>query len=41
MFGLKLTNVSNFLPLKVAGHSSETQLQVGKKCDYLIQILKT
>ena len=33
IFGIRLNkiNMSNFHPLKVVDHSSETQLQVGKK----------
>ena len=30
MFGLKLTNISNFHPLKIVGRGSETQLKVGE-----------
>ena len=30
MFGLKLTNMSNFYPLGVVGRVSETQLQASK-----------
>ena len=34
------TNRSNFLPHKVVGRGSETQLQVGENSNYLIECFK-
>ena len=34
MFGLKLSKLSNFHPLEVVGHGSETQIQVSENLKY-------
>ena len=36
MFVLNIINISNFHPLEVVGHGSETQRQVGENLDYVI-----
>ena len=40
MLGLKKTNTSNLHPLEVVDRDSETQLQVDKHSNYIIQHFK-
>ena len=35
MFGLKLTNVGTFLPLKVVGRGRESQLHVSENLNFV------
>ena len=35
MFGIKLSKLSNFLPLEFVGRGSETRLRVGENLNYL------